>query len=395
MNRLNAVAIIARAACSLGFSIFLFPTPPHAADNPARLTAAADAAVRPLLKAHDVPGIAVAVTIDGRQYFFNYGVASKETTAPVTQDTLFEIGSVSKTFTALLATYAQTQGKLSLDDHPGKYMPQLQGSAIDKASLLNLGTYTAGGLPLQFPGSVSNNATMVTWLQKWTPSAAPGLLRRYSNPSLGLFGHITALAMKGSFADLMEKEIFPKLGLRDTYIRVPAAKMDSYAWGYDRANRPVRVRPGVFDAETYGVKSTSADLLRTVEANIRPETLDAPMRSAVAGTHVGYFRVNEMVQGLGWEQYPYPVALEKLLAGNSDRMIYELNAAIQLRTPPLVPPGVTLFNKTGSTNGFGAYVAFVPAKKIGIVILANRNIPIPARIKAAHSVLEQLASQAP
>jgi beta-lactamase class C len=51
-----------------------------------------------------------------------------------------------------------------------------------------------------------------------------------------------------------------------------------------------------------------------------------------------------------------------------------------------------LFNKTGSTNGFAAYAAFVPAKKIGIVMLANRNIPIPARITAAHAVLEQLAA---
>jgi beta-lactamase class C len=375
----------------LAFAISLLPTPLHAAETPAKLTAAVDAAVRPLLKTHDVPGIAVAVTIDGKQYFFNYGVAARDTGRPVTQDTLFEVGSVSKTFTALLASYARTQGKLSLDDHPSKYMPALQGRAIDKASLLDLGTYTAGGLPLQLPGSVSNTATLVTYLQQWTPSAAPGTQRRYSNPSLGLFGHITSLAMKGSFADLMEQEIFPKLGLRDTYIRVPAVKMDAYAWGYDKANRPVRVRPGVFDAETYGVKSTSADLLRALEANMRPETLQPPMRSAVAGTHVGYFRVGEMVQGLGWEQYPYPVSLERLLAGNSDRMIYEPNAATKL-TPPQAPAGPTLFNKTGSTGGFGAYVAFVPAQRIGIVLLANRGIPIPARVAAAHAVLAQLAA---
>lgn len=343
------------------------------------------------MKQYDVPGMAVAVTIGGQQHFLTYGVASKESKTPVTKDTLFEIGSVSKTFTATLAAYAQTQGRMSLDDHPGQYMPPLRGSAIDKASLLHLGTYTAGGLPLQFPGNVTNDAGMTAYFQQWKPAAAPGEQRRYSNPSIGLFGHVTGLAMGGDFADLVETELFPKLGLDHSYIRVPQAKMKDYAWGYDKAGRSSRVSPGVFDAEAYGVKSTAADLIRFVEANIRPETLEPPMRRAVEGTHVGYFRIDGMVQGLGWEQYSYPVTLDQLLAGNSGKMAMQANAATRL-TPPQAPSGPTLFNKTGSTNGFGAYVAFVPEEKIGIVMLANRNVPIPARIMAAHAVLERLST---
>jgi len=73
-----------------------------------------------------------------------------------------------------VASYAQTLGKLSLDQRPGRYPPQLDGSAIDEASLLHLGTYTDGGLPLQFPGGITNIAETVTYLQQWNPSAAPG-----------------------------------------------------------------------------------------------------------------------------------------------------------------------------------------------------------------------------
>ena len=369
------------------------PRPLQAADRAEAIAAAVDRAVRPLLAAHDVPGIAVAVTVDGRQQFFNFGVASKERNTPVTQDTLFELGSVSKTFTATLIAYAQALGKLSLDDHPSRFMPALRGSAIDKASVLNLATYTAGGLPLQFPDGVKPGAGMTAYFRDWKPSATPGAQRRYSNPSIGLAGYVASLAMTGDFAALVESELFVRLGLRHSFIRVPHAAMAAYAWGY-KAGKPTRMTPGVLGAQAYGITSSAADMIRFVEANMRPDTLAPAMRRAIEGTHVGYFRIGDMTQGLGWEQYPFPITLEQLSAGNARTMAMDAHAATPL-TPPQRPSGPTLFNKTGSTNGFGAYVAFVPAKRIGIVMLANRNLPIPARVAAAHAVLAELAAQTP
>ena len=354
------------------------------------ISAVVNDAFRPLLTEYDVPGIAVAVTAGGKQYFFSYGVTAKGTTASVTKDTLFEIGSLSKTFTATLVSYEQTLGRISLDDHPSQYLPELRGAAIDAATLLNLGTYTAGGLPLQCPDEVADDSQMISYFQHWKPAGAPGSQRRYSNPSIGLFGHVTALAMRKPFADLIEAELFPALGLQHSYIRVPTAEMAKYAWGHDKANQRIRVNPGVFDAEAYGVKSSAADMVRFIEANLHPDTVKGPMRRAVEATHVGYFKVGDLVQGLGWEQYRYPTPLERLQAGNSAAISMEANP-----TTPLAPPQIatepTLFDKTGSTNGFGAYVAFVPAKNIGIVMLANKNFPIPARITAAHAVLAAVA----
>lgn len=363
-------------------SACLVPLTSWAADDSARIRAIVDAAIRPLMAEHDVPGMAVAVTVDGKPLFFNYGLASREHKRPVSETTLFELGSISKVFTGTLAAYAQELGVLSLDDHPGKYMPELKGSAIDKASLLHLGTYTAGGFPQQVPDEVSSDAQMPGYFKQWQPDAAPGTVRLYSNPSIGLFGHLAALALKRDFADTMQTQIFQQLGLKHSYIHVPQSAMADYAWGYDQANKPRRVKPGVFAAEAYGVKSSAADMIRFVQVNIDPGKLEEKTRRAVAGTQVGYFAVGDMVQGLGWEQYAYPISLERLLGGNTNGPVRE-----QIAARPRAP---TLFGKTGSTGGFGNYVAFVPAHKIGIVMLANKSVPIPVRITAAHAILAQL-----
>jgi beta-lactamase class C len=343
-----------------------------------------------MMKEHEVPGMAVGVIVVGKPHFVYYGVASKETGAPVNTDTLFEIGSISKMFTATLAGYAQAQGNLSLADHLVRYMPALRNSALDKASLIHLGTYTAG-LPLHLPNAIKTDVEMEAFLEKLKITAAPGTVRLYSNPSVGLLGRVTARAMNGNFADLIETQLLPQLGVRTCFIRVGELQARSYAQGY-KGNTPRRMGQALFDAEAYGLKCNAVGLLRFVEVNIRPDTLEAPLRRAIAGTQVGYFKVGGMVQGFGWEQYPWPVALKQLLAGNSNDMIFKPNAATRL-DPPRPPSGPALFNKTGGTAGFSAYAAFVPERRIGIVMLANKTIPTPARITAAHAVLEQLAAQ--
>ncbi|CAG8873758.1 class C beta-lactamase [Pseudomonas fluorescens] len=346
-------------------------------------------AVRPVMQAQGIPGMVVAISVNGKQQYFNYGVASKETGSPVTQDTLFEIGSVSKTFTATLAAYAQATGKLSLSDKASHVLPALRGSAFDHISVLQLGTYSAGGLPLQFPAESDSADKMLGYYKQWKPLYAPGSHRLYSNPSLGLFGYLAAQSMGQPFDELMEKTLLPKLGLKHTYVHVPQDQMALYAQGYNKDGKPVRVGPGALDSEAYGVKTSAADLLGYVDANMKPASLEKPLQQAIALTHSGYYTVGDMTQGLGWEMYRYPIALDRLLEGNSTPMAMEAHK-VQWLNPPQAQPQNVLINKTGSTGGFGAYVAYVPAKDIGIVILANKNYPNAQRVKIAHQVLSAL-----
>ncbi|MHA6236297.1 class C beta-lactamase [Pseudomonas mohnii] len=349
-----------------------------------------NAAVRPVMQAQGIPGMAVAVTVNGKPHYFNYGVASKENAQPVTENTLFEIGSLSKTFTATLAAYAQASGKMSLSDKASQVWPALRGSAFDHISVLQLGTYTAGGLPLQFPDAADSADKMLGYFKQWQPTYAAGTHRQYSNPSLGLFGYLAAQSMGQPFDELMEHTLLPKLGLKHTYLKVPQAQMGFYAQGYNKDDKPVRVGPGALDSEAYGVKTSTSDLIGYVQANLQPASLEKPLQQAIALTHTGYYRVGEMTQGLGWELYQYPVTLDQLLAGNSPQMAMEAHK-VQWLNPPQPQPKNLLLNKTGSTGGFGAYAMFVPSKDIGIVILANKNYPIAERVKIAHQILSALS----
>lgn len=366
-------------------------TPP--AGTPARAdraTIAVDAAVAEVMRQYGIAGMAIGVSRNGQQRFFNYGDASREPRRPVSSDTLFELGSISKTFTVTLAAYAQATGRLSLDDSPSKWLPELRGSAFAKQTLVNLATHTSGGFPLQVPDTVQDMAQMMDYLKAWTPRYAPGAKRTYANPGIGMLGVVAARALGQPYVAALEQGLLPKLGLRNTYLEVPPQKMADYAQGYDKRDAPIRLRPGVLADEAYGVKSSARDMLRFVEINLGTAPVDATLRHAIAATHTGYYQLGAMTQDLVWEQYRYPVSVQDVVHGNSAQVAFE-TLPVKALQPPLAPQQAVWINKTGATNGFGAYVAFVPSRQLGIVILANRNYPNEARVRLALRVLGALA----
>lgn len=371
-------------AASAAFSHLALANPPGP-DFDARVQSAA----QEVMDQYGIPGLAIALTHNGKQRFYSYGVASRETRQPVDRDTLFELGSISKTFTVTLATYAQAQGRLSLGDSPGSYLPPLRGSALDRVTLLNLGTHTAGGFPLQVPEAIGNTQQLLDYFKAWQPTYAPGSHRTYANPSIGLLGMIAAKALNLPFDAALKQRLFPELGMPDSHIQVPASKLPRYAQGYNKEDAPVRLNPGVLAAEAYGVKSSARDLIHFVEAQLGRTETGPTLARALADTRRGYFQLGAMTQDLIWEQYRYPVTLETLLQGNANTLAYESHAVTALN-PPLPPQDAVWVNKTGSTNGFSAYLAFVPAKQLGIVLLANKNHPNEARVRLAHRILSEL-----
>jgi len=190
----------------------------------------------------------------------------------------------------------------------------------------------------------------------------------------------------------MTQTIFQPLGLTSTYLSIPAQKMSSYAWGYNNDKKPVRVNPGMLDSEAYGIKTTATDLITFVKANMGMLPLDSMLQSALNNTRKSYFSVGQMTQDLIWEEYAMPVDLPMLQEGNAPKLI--LNPTpVSAKVPAATPNSNVWVNKTGATNGFGAYVAFVPEKRFGVVLLANKNYPNAERVEIAHKIYSNLTGK--
>lgn len=377
-----------KISCLLLSPLFIFNTSIYAGNTPKEqeIKKLVDQNFKPLLEKYDVPGMAVGIIQNNKKYETYYGLQSVQDKKAVNSSTIFELGSVSKLFTATAGGYAKTKGTISFKDTPGKYWKELKNTPIDQVNLLQLATYTSGNLALQFPDEVQTDQQVLTFFKDWKPKNSIGEYRQYSNPSIGLFGKVVALSMNKPFDQVLEKTIFPDLGLKHSYVNVPKTQMQNYAFGYNQENQPIRVNPGPLDAPAYGVKSTLPDMLSFINANLNPQKYPADIQRAINETHQGFYQVGTMYQALGWEEFSYPAPLQTLLDSNSEQIVMKPNKVTAISKEP----SVKMFHKTGSTNGFGTYVVFIPKENIGLVMLTNKRIPNEERIKAAYAVLNAI-----
>lgn len=347
-----------------------------------------DSIIKPLMKQQQIPGMSVAISVDGEHFIYHYGVQSKQTQVPVSNNTLYEIGSLSKTFTATLAAYAQGQGKLDFAQTVSHYLPELKNSAFNKVTVMNLATHTSG-LSLFVPDAVTNRAELIHYYQQWSPVKPIGEYRSYSNLGVGLLGMVTAKQLNQSFPDAMEKMMLPALGMKHTYLQVPQNQQKNYAQGYNKQHQPVRVTPQILDNEAYGLKSNAKDLIHFLDINMQVADVAKPWQEAVEDTHAGVYMTDSFVQDLMWESYPWPVSLAQLQQGNRDDMALKPQKVDAIQ-PPMPPESRSLYNKTGSTSGFATYAVFIPEEKIAVVLLSNQWYPIPERINTAYQLIEKV-----
>jgi beta-lactamase class C len=278
-----------------------------------------------------------------------------------------------------------------LDDKVAHHLCADDCKIGNNMTLMDLATHHSGGLPLQVPNDLADTTQLVNWLKDWQPPQ-PGT-RSYSNVSIGLLGHIAARAMGMSYTQAAETLLFPEIGLVNTWIDVPANAIDNYAFGYDgKTHKPIRVTPGVLDAEAYGVKSSARDMLKLLDVELGRGNVSSQLEAAILRTQEGHLQTAKFTQDMIWEQYPWPVDLETMVSGNGANFVLHPQRADRI-VPALPPQKNVILNKTGSTNGFGGYVVLIPSEDLGIAVLANRNYPNDARVRATYALIKALLSK--
>ena len=154
----------------------------------------------------------------------------------VTPDTVFELGSISKTYAGVIGAMALERGDIKLTDPVAKHWPALTSPQWQQLNMQHLATYTAGGLPLFMPDSVIDDASLLAYYQQWQPQYPAGTQRVYANSSIGLFAHLAAAAGGTPYA-VAFSQLTTSLKLTQTYLQVPKTAEAHYAGVMTKGSR--------------------------------------------------------------------------------------------------------------------------------------------------------------
>lgn len=325
-----------------------------------------DDLVRPIMDGKWTVGLVVGLISQEGQEIHVYG----ETAAgagPPTEDTLFEIGSITKTFTSLLLAQEVKDGKVTLAQPVQELLPaakvtvpQLNGKQI---TLLHLSTHTSG-LP-RMPGNVDvadpkalaayTADKLYAFLNGYTLTREPGAGWEYSNLAVGLLGHALTLEAGKGYEALVIERITTPLALGDTVITLSAAQKSRLAQGhnYDLEEAdPIDI--GVM-APAGEIRSTARDMLAylAAQAGLTSTSLDAEM----AETHKTHY-AGPPAMGLAW----------------------------------IISDGRYRWHN-GGTGGFETYAGFDTQAKVGVVVLGNAITAWQPQTQLGNELLRMMAGQ--
>jgi len=267
----------------------------------------------------NAPGISIGITYRERILHIGvFGQANREAGHSVTPNTLFEIGSISKSFTSILLLRLQEQGLLNINDPVKKYLPWFQvQSEYVPITLRHLMSHTAG---IICGSDDTVSAYSETWKLRFTKATAPpGEMFHYSNSGYKILGVILETILKRSIADILREYILHPLGMDSTAPVIRTSERFRLAIGYSPFydDRPLPagglLAPATWlesDTADGSICSTAGDmclylqsLLKHCKGLLTPRSFDQLIEPVIAtgdgthGEHYGLGLVTQQIDG--------------------------------------------------------------------------------------------------
>jgi D-alanyl-D-alanine-carboxypeptidase/D-alanyl-D-alanine-endopeptidase len=298
-------------------------------------------------------GVAVGVLWQDERWTFARGRLSATREAPLAADSILEIGSVTKVFTATLLADLVEEGLVHLDDPVQRLLPDEVGVPVRGRPITpcDLATQTSG-LPRLPPGLFRrslrrrhdpyagfSDQDLLEALARTRLTSTPAVRLRYSNFGFGLLGYLLARRAGTRYEQLVRHRICGPLALEDTAIDVPDDARDRFADGHNRQGRRVPHWHLGALAGAGGLRSSVSDLLRFLDLQLGDST--SRLARAARATHASRAKRGKLEQGLGWVSLP--------LRGDPRRMLWH----------------------NGGTGGFRSFLGFVPDTRVAVVVLSN------------------------
>jgi CubicO group peptidase (beta-lactamase class C family) len=300
----------------------------------------------------DGPGCAVLVVDDGKIVFERaYGIADMETGRPITTATAFDIGSVTKQFTAACIALLAEQGQISLDEDIRKYLPEMPAYEAP-VQIKHLIHHISGvrdfvllsflkGLPV---GETYDEPVLFDLLTRQKElNFRPGEAQSYSNSGYFLLGVIVKRVTGMSVGEYAEKHLFDPLGMmRTSYHRDPERIGENVAIGHaaqgEGKYRRTNVAPDTRDLGFGGICTTVEDMYRWDQNFYKNK--------------IGSENFNTLLQTTG-------------TLNNGDRLTYAFGLSMGEHG------GLRTASHQGGSLGYNAFIVRFPERKFSVICLAN------------------------
>lgn len=309
-----------------------------------------EALLKERVDAGETPGIVVAVHQKGMTTYYNYGYANVASQQRVDSKTLFEIGSITKTFTCICLAQEVEEGKLQLSDPAQKFLPagaKMPTRGDKQITFEDLASARSGlpRMPSNFTPADDQNPyldytddKLWQFLNDYTLTRDIAVQYEYSNLGMGLLGVLVAKINGKTYRETVSQRILKPLNMQQTFMNTPGRKDKNSATGYS-GKEPVKAWTWN-DASCMqgagGLLSNAEDMMKYLLANLNPPK--SSLGRAMKNSHQARMNIAGKVPmkiGLGWH----------------------------------IRNNITWHN--GGTGGFRTFAGFDPDKKMAVVVLTN------------------------